>query len=432
VRTATLTHGIKRNAKIEVSIPHYRSTYEDINTAFSQETFVDTESGRVHLFQAGGKDEDLEVGNNAVRRYAALSLGISGAAKGVNQFEIDSVDFGWELHDQRVSMNRYDFALQYRPIVRTYFSSEFGDGSPNPNHADFDTWVVDWDKFTDSNPAATPNGDGIIGNVWSSMQIRYSSNANLCWVDALMKKKDKPRYSAMASAIQSRYRDMVWRSYASDLSHVAAQGMGSDDKIFFAWVALPTGNLTDGTMDDLRAVISSEVTVSNLHTILGQIYDAMSHDPNLRGNAFLYDPASSASILRDVTKLFNNVGLQKVFDWLNVEAGISDEATKGFEAIRNADKSNLAAALASLESAGLNITQAFNSRLKNRYDSANVVRYFAAQVFQEAIRTILPEAVPQQTDALLEIAVLDPKALLNPDEEPTKEQMLLQQVMSSF
>jgi hypothetical protein len=93
LNAATLTHSIRREGKVEVHIPQYISTADHILSGASQHSIVNSDSGRMDLFQASAQDQYIENANSNVQRYASLSLGISGAASAVRKFDVQTVDF---------------------------------------------------------------------------------------------------------------------------------------------------------------------------------------------------------------------------------------------------------------------------------------------------------------------------------------------------
>jgi hypothetical protein len=430
LNAATLTHSIRREGKLEIHLPHYVSTADHLLSGASQDRIVNSEAGRMHLFEATAKDEDLERGNNSVQRYAALSLGIAGVATAVRKHDVQSVDFGYEIRNLRSAMCRSEFQTQYGPVVQQYFATQFGEGTSDPNRASFDSWVIEWDKFTDAHPEQTPAGDGVIGNVWSDMQLQFSSEANVTWMDALLNSKQLD-FLAMAVAMQRAYRVAVLRSYLSDPKNLTNLSGPSIDA-FFCWVSLPTGKL-DTRPDVLAGPITSDTCVNNLSGTRAAISAMLSGIPALRKYAQFWDPRPT--VVRNwLAGLAEDQGgrVPRVVDLLYHEMDMIATAQKGFQAVQRAGAGKLDQTLDALVAAGLDITSAFNSKMGTIFDRAHVVRYFGPLMFQAAVEALFPGNAPAQVDARLEVAVLNTAQMPANDDPPATKDILLRQVLVNF
>jgi hypothetical protein len=330
-------------------------------------------------------------------------------------------------------MTRSEFQTQYAPVVQQYFPTQFGDTSSNSQHATFNSWVIDWDKYTDAYPDQTPAGDGVIGDVWSETQIRMSSAENVTWVDALLQPSVQLNLGAMAVAMQQTYRSVVLKSYMSDpvnLTNVSGPVIDA----FLCWVSLPLGRL-DTRPGVLAANITSQTAVNNLCSTRTAVASMLQGMPSVRRYAQFWDPRPSVvrnwlgSLSEDIARV------QQVVSFLMHEDDIIDTATRGFESLRKANTGNLDEALDAMVAAGLNLTSAFNTKMGSLFDSAHVVRYFGPLMFQSAIEALFPDKAPRQTDVRFNVAVLRQGQFPTTADlglQPDSKQILLQQMLINF
>jgi hypothetical protein len=452
IKTATLTHALQRHSHLELHVPFASASSDHVLQAFASEKVVDAADGRLQLFEAGAKDEDIDWGHVNTRRYAQCSFGISGTAakNGVRQYQLSSVDFGYTLKMLRASMTRNEFTYQFQPVANAYFPSAFGQ---DVTASSFEEWVVDWDKFTDQAPGSL--GDGTIGDTWSSVQLGMPSSANQDWVSSMLDPNaPEPDYKAMSRAMQAKYRAVLLNSYGTNPSNFANIS-GPMIDAFFVYVALAVINdfslNDDGDMapapkssaiiwdvadrTKAAAIISSQVSLNSLQQIFTNIGRMLTGIPQLRKYAQFYSANEAVKLAGKV--MADNQRLGNVCWLLEQEADILEGARSAFSAMRQAGNRQIGNALDILTVSTMKLVETFNSKLSSVFDTSNVIRYFGPLLLQTAVEGMYPGKAPKVVNALLDVAVLKTGilkngGLSNPQTDPVDSQILLRQRISNL
>jgi len=447
LRRGTLTHGIERHSHAEVHLPWWTGTADDLVKGSATANFVDAEGGRVQFYEASASSTHVDTVKTNLRRYANLSIGISGATTGVRQYNVKAVDFGYNFMTLNKAMTRSQFKYEFGPVSDTYFKGIFGDGNPDPRHATFDEWVVSWDKFTDQAPGL-PAGDGVIGNTWANLQLRSRANEGVDWVSALLNGTGQPDYFAMSKALQKSIRHWLFECYSSNPDQFKNMPGNNIISAFLIYFALPGLNdfRFDGVseltpvrgkeivwdvldMELLKAVVPT-FGEESLQAMLNSIADLLAGIPELKNNAKFYRiPARTVFgfILKDPVR---TDPFPRLLQW---EKTLIDGAKSAFEDLRKAGSQNLHNALPALSAALVDLVTTFNSNLGTvKIDGSSLMRYFGPMVFQSAIEAMFPRAATLNTDALLEVAVLNTTSLPETNDPPAEGTVLLKQRITSF
>jgi len=449
LNTCTLAHAIRRNTHIEVHAPWFSGASDDLATGYANQTFADTEGGRMQLFEAGAKDAVTQKRNTNLKHYASCSIGISATASGVRKFNVSSVDFGYSFVTSNSKMTRSAFEYEFGAAANQYFPNKFGDGNHDPDHSTFHSWVIDWDKFTDSNPAA-PEGDGVIGNTWANLQIRCPGKVGVDWVSALINSTVTPDYMAMSRAMQEKIRKYLLLAYASDPSRLKNFPRVKDAtpiSAFFVYTALPglndfklDGNtltskpngaiMWDPTNSSLTHALTTTFGMKPMQENFKRIADLLTGIPELKGFASSYEdkaPQIMSSVLDQLTVADFYVR------FLMAENDVINKVQKAFDRLRNAALSQSEKSLPEFSSALISMVSDFNGRLTDlKFASPQVLRLFAPIVFQSAIQSMLAGTAALPFDALLDVAVLKGSSAADVTEPPPDDQILLRQHITSF
>jgi len=451
LNNGTLTHSIQRHSHVEVHLPWWTGAADDLATGYATAKLADSENGRVQLYEAGATDTDTYKAGATITRFSRCSVGISGQAAGIRQYNDSAVDFGFSWAIAQAAMTRSQFEYDFAVPSDEYFPNVFGDDSSDPNHAIFDSWVVDWDKYTDQ-ASGTPTGDGVIGNTWARLQVQSRAARGQSWVGALLNGPTEPDYRAMSRAMQKEIRKWLLASYASDPSRF--KNIPQDELVsgFLVYTALPP--LNDFTIDggelsqkrnggiiwdvldaDLTGAVTREFALSPLTTNLISIRNLLLGITSLKQYAKYYD-GQQQTILGYVLDDLAGIHPSDAGSWyvalLNNEVGVLKGAQSAFEGLRKAGARNLRDALPALAVALTNLVVAFNSKLKSLdFTAPQLIAEFAPVVFQRAVNAMFP-ALSLTNDAMLDVVVLKGTTLVGADQEPTQDQVLLRHRITSF
>lgn len=447
LRKGTLTHAIERHSHVETHFPWWKGAADDLAQGHATGTFVDGQDGRVQFYEAGASDVVTRQADTNLKRFASCSIGISGQAVGVRKYNVAAVDFGYSFVTARANMTTSQLEYDFAGAADQYFPNAFGDESPDSNHANFKTWVSDWDKFTDPIPGM-PAGDGVIGNTWVNLQIRSRASSGTDWVSALMNNTHPPNYRAMSMVMQQQIRRWLLKAYAADPSRFQAVPSGKNPvAAFLVYTALPPANdyrydghtlapnpggdiVWDVGDPELAAAVTKTFAPAPLQSNLRDIHGLLNGIPNLRRAASSY--GSAASIVNDLL-----LGLAKNDAYMLLlarESAVIAGAKEAFEGLRRTGGLQLQDSLPSFSSALVNLVVQFGSALgRLSLDAPQVMRLFAPLVFQSAVEAMFPGLQAPVSDALFDLAVLKGTAPLpGTDQQPVPDQILLRQRITSF
>ena len=359
---------------------------------------------------------------------------------------MSSVDFGYSFVTARAQMSRSQLEYEYGPAAGQYFAKIFGPENPNPNHATFDTWVSDWDKFT---AQASGTLGGIIGNAWVNLQVRRRAQAGFDWVSDLLNNAGAPDYRAMSIAMQTSIRQFLLAAYASDpskLKNLPSQNNGIG--AFLLYTALPALNdvILDGSTlkiksdgdivwdvldTNLVTAITSTFAPDPLQKNFAGIQTLLLGIPQLNSTAASYDGNAAKQIISSVAN--SSVAQNIYLKLLQNEKTVIDRAQAAFEKLRKTGNQPLVQSLPAFSGALIDLVQDFNKNLSDlSLDSPQVMRLFAPLVFQAAVDAMFRTNAAFPLDATLDVAVLKGATLRDAAQPPATEDTLLRQHVTSF
>ncbi len=446
LNVCTLAHAIQRHTHIETHLPWLTGISDDLATGYAKQTLADADGGRVQFLEMGAMDTATMQRNAGLKRFASCSIGISAKAEGVRKYNISAVDFGYSFVTSSAKMTRSSFEYDFRAAAEEYLSNQFGDTNADPNHAPFESWVIDWDKFTDTVPGL-PTGDGVIGNASVNLQVRSRAMSGCDWVSALIDGTATPDYMAMSRAMQKYIRKYLLMAYGNKPAQYANVPGRNLISAFLVYTALPglndfsydgntlkpnpKGNIVwDVRNPELTAVLTNAYVRPNLHQNLSDIADLLLGIPELKGSAQFYrntDPAILGYVVNDLVTTDPYITL------LQSEKTVIDQAQKAFEDLRKAGGKQLPQALPQFSAGLVTLVQNFNNALTSLSLSApQVMRLFAPLVFEKAIEAMFGGKATLPYDALLDVAVVKGTTIVDPSQAPSPDQIVLQQRITSF
>ena len=447
LNVCTLAHAIERHAHIETHLPWFTGIADDLATGYAKQTLTDSDGGRLQFFEAGATDTLTMQRNASLKRFASCSIGISAQASGVRKFNVRAVDFGYSFITSNAKMTRSNFVYDFGPAAEEYFPNQFGNSNSDPSHAPFESWVADWDKFTDPVPT-----DGLIGNTWVNLQVRSRATSGIDWVSALLNGTRAPDYMAMSRAMQESIREYLLAAYGDNPAQFANIPGSNMISAFLVYTALPGLNdfTYDGTTltpnpkgdivwDVLDPELATAVTTvysqatqgGHLQENLSDIAALLTGIPELKGSAQFYQNAYT-TILGAV--LQNLSSADPLIMLLQNEKTVIDGAKKAFEGLRQAGAKQLQQALPQFSAALVNLVTGFNSSLMSlSLGAPQVMRLFAPLVFQAAIQSMFAGAAALPYDAVLDVAVVDQGvSVADPTQPPPQNQIRLRQRIPNF
>jgi hypothetical protein len=199
---AVLTHGVKRQSTVELTLPYFVQTETHVNDVLASISAIDHGEGR--LLTVSASDNVSTVVNKRNKRDSTLTFSLSlksAASTGLVIHEEPTATASYTLTETFVKMARTRFIARYQPELTTYFPTTFGTGQPTVS-----AWA---DALT------TPNqmlGEGSI-----SLEVTVPPAVLLAWMKAPAGRTD-PLYKDLAIVLVREFRTILLQQYFADIS----------------------------------------------------------------------------------------------------------------------------------------------------------------------------------------------------------------------
>jgi hypothetical protein len=442
---ATLSHQIRRERHIDLTLPSSFAEMGSINQALASVTALD-DGGRVLLYEASGVD-DATFATAKTRRDSRLSLAaqLPVRVSGLRQHETASLTYSYSFHQATKNLRKDQLETQVGAYAERYFPAQFPADGDGTSSGAFSQWADDLDREAEG---LEKNGAGNLGNTLVTLELGVPPAVGTAWLQAPA--GGDPRYLDMSLRLQRRLKELIPFYYFRDLS---AYGNPSSAALL-AWAALPVTNwvkiqggalVADGSgrlhwnypdSELLAAMVGSVATDRNLERQILRIQGVLGKVPGLSGIAKQYANAEQASAdLR--ARAVSASQHPFLFSLLNVESRMVNGAAAAgakmaaFQSQAAAHPEKAIAALADFASA---LSSVFNELAWSIYGK-DALRPLGTLLFAEAA-TALDPTLSGQTSALLRIAILKQSAQFPPAQFPddsalTADQVLIEQAVVS-
>jgi hypothetical protein len=407
---ATLTHGIRRQTSVEISLPHFNRQTTHVNQVLAQVSAVE-DNGRLLLYDL--QAEDRVTTRN--RRSSELAIAASLPVKAKGQIRVwnpkaGSISYGFE--QARRKMKGEDLEFQLRPLVSKYFPDSFGNGKGTLRE-----WVRDLDAQIE---AIDQNGSDQFGNTLLSMELKYPITALAGWMQA-PRKENTNEYRALSRAIQRSLRELIGLHYFADPDHytplvsaaplLVYQNLPVSSQIRLSGNQL-TINTDDGILWDWRD--SEKLAAMARHSFarkgleeervrIERLLDELGLDSAAQEYRGLSADALIAISVRD--QALNNLE-----NLLFVEEDVIRGAVKAGRKLaefREDAPDQPSEAIAAFAEFGSKLTASFNKRIRGLY-GGGALRALGPMVLVQASRALLSanQGAAPKPDALLTLSVL--------------------------
>src|SRR5688572_4273844 len=408
LKQGVLTHGIKRQTHLELTLPFAGTEMDHINSSLAKVEAVQSDRGRILIYDLHADDLVTAKGKFA-SRFAVQGRFAQNTR--VRVFDDQSMTHAYSFRQAVPKMRRRALEAQLKAYVDTYLPDTFGSGESS-----LSTWITDLDRTIDRQ---LNNGPDNFGNTLLSLEVTAPSSLVGAWALAPAS-ADADEYRAMSKAIQAQLRKLIPLCHFQDVDAFR-------DRIpaaaLLVYAALPpaTGLRVDRgrilqfdsgsdvywdieDRNHVEALAAHSLTVAALHTRLTGINETLMHADGMESVARDYHPDRLQQVVSQA--LTTRVGAEDLRNLLVVERMVVREARQaglqiaGF--LRASDSEQARKALAEY---GSKVTEAFNSKIGGLF-SAGELRPLGTMVFLEAARAFAPELKASRPSALLELTVL--------------------------
>lgn len=410
---AVLTHEIKRNTHLGISVPYFTTTLDHITNSVAKGKFVEAADGRLWAYTVNA--EDIVAKKKSVSRLAINvelfeKSGIRQFGEGDNRIDY-SFQFGGREIRRKYIEQRYKFSAD------RYLKSAFPAGS-----TDFSAYMAETDKLLDKNGYPKPDE---FGTVLMNLKVSMPGKIMSAWEQF---PDTDDFYKKVSETIQTKLREWIPLNYIQG----SEQYKNTRDMfplLAYASLSLKTEKkLKDGAFYwEYRnaAKKKAEFTTLEFQTKMRKrLADARELTDDSR-----YKDSNLSTILNFVLTDQNN-GQKSFHDLCDIEEDIIKgvvETAKAYHSFKK--ESNPEKKVAALAEFGKAFTDTFNAEFslheitQTPYTPKDSLRPLGMTLFLEMVKLVTPEFDDTKFAAMLEMFVLEPD-LSDKDFKKLREQFL--------
>jgi hypothetical protein len=397
---ARLTHGVGRQASVDVSLPFLDRTESHLNEALAFVQVVPGDGGL--LFTLAASDT---VTRDQRKGVLSLALALSRGASSRVRVHRDTLAMNYTLRYAKRDMRLSDVRAQIEPAAQTLFADR----------------IPDLNRFLDVLDAqaeeAIPNGPNKLGNGLITLDVALGRETAAAIGDAWMGLPADRRdsvYRAMSLAVQASLKRNVHDSvFASADDYTRAIGTA---RSVLAYCAIrPRAPEVTGRHDlpywevmnpaERRTMLDHPQSVNALRALLERGAGVLAGD----SGAQFFQPSQAAHILATI-----DTNDPLVLALLLAEAEVVQHAFEGGVAVAASRAAAPSDAIKALARFGAKLTSAFNAKITTLLGPG--LQSLGTRVFLDASRAIDPARASAMTEAsaLLNLEFMKPQAPFDP------------------
>ena len=385
LKSATLTHGVKRQSHVQVVLPYFSDTIDHINNSLVTMNVVE-DKGRLFVYDLKATDQVVRAGkwSSTLTLTGKFTVG-AGVRVFVTDAELsDSMTFSYNFRQSLKSARDVQLENVLQPLVDPYFHTQFG-GPEAPEKASLHEWIGILDnRSTD----LSKTGSGSLGNVLLSLDVSLPGKAVAAWFNAPAD-KHSPIYLQMSQNIQVALRRYTQFAYFNDPARY--HDIAAVPPIFVYGCLPVSTDLFPGQLyfdfedsAERQKMVLSQQTADKLMLRVSGIRDVLRDSDKFKSDAGFYDPHSLNDPLN--TALSSPVLHSLLFTEAETIQHAQDAAMNlaAFSAEVGRDPQE---AIQALTDFGAKITDAFNKGLGSLIPRLDEL---SSMIFLEAARAFDP------------------------------------------
>lgn len=399
VNRGTLTHRVRRERHLTVSLPFVSMNEQTLNESLARFEAVD-ENGRRQLYYALKATDEVTSDSKTSRLVLEGSAGFGSPAVRTHVRGTLSYDYSYRLAVENLEADHLRHHI--RPYVNRLLPGAFSRG------ASLTEWIDELDKSVERDLGRETGdfGDTLIG-----LDVAMPGTVCAAWFNEPA--DGEVPYWSLSLALQKSLKELVYYYFISDPRRYRKRL----NRLMAVLVYCSIPPLVDGTRTRFRRphwssnldyrdrIPKMGVALENLRSRLADLHPRMVTDPDLRFAAGQFRRDEAENIVRQVTGSAMDSGLRRL---VAVEARIVEgahEARKRMEDFKKAGATEPSEAVRHLADFGAELTAAFNSEVEFfRSDGAG--RPFGTMLMVEAARALSGGQIDGEIAASLTISVL--------------------------
>ena len=423
LHTGALTHGVTRHTHVEVTLPFFKGTFDNVNNALATAR-VEEEGGRVIVYDMTAEDlvstTSILLRKKTVRD-SRLTIGaflpMDAATRQLRVHSTDAMTYTYSFDQARPKMKRGDLQFQIQPLIRRFVPKAFPEGTS------FDTWITDLDKTIDT---IENNGSDNFGNTLLTLDLTLPSRVPAAWLSAPAEKAAVP-YMRMSRNVQDALKVLIPTDYFQERKKYDGADAVAAALMVYAAIPSSTSISVDGNRvslnrdqdvywdindgDQRDAMILNGATRDKLLESMLKVHD-MLEAIGLKGAASFYERGQ----LERIRSAARGQGLSHLRSLLQMELDIIRSAHKaGLRMAEFREKAGASPreAVNALEGFGSALTSAFNAKVSSVY-GGGALRTMGTMLFVAAARGLSDELQGIQPSAMLRLIVMKKDATFPP------------------
>jgi hypothetical protein len=413
VHRGRLSHGVRRQSDVEVSLPLGKASARRLNESVAQ-LVCEASNGRVYALDA--RDEVTRVNDRGGRAStlaiaAHLPLGDDGQ---VRRFDVDSLTYSYSYRESVRDMQTRHLHDQLRAYLDAYFAARFDPS--RGGQISSETWISELDNTLDRLGAGTNR----IGNTVLSLELAVAARTVAAWFNETPLDRLDGRYLSLSKALQAALKRLVPFTCATPNGSASRRGLLPSTLRSSQRRAPParrSSRLGDSLVERQQQLVLAMAGWGP--TVEGWGPAAAGEDmmtaAGLGSKGEYYDPATMSDDIMRALDTNEARAYELLAGLLELESAIvrrSVDAGIALARFREVRIEKIDAALRALEGAGASLAATFNKRLG--VYGGDESRPLATMLFIEGARA-LSAAGPGNTTARLHLTVLRDGVALRPE-----------------
>lgn len=409
---AVLTHEIKRNTHLGISVPYFTDTLDHITNSVADGKFVEAADGKLWAYTVSA--EDIVKKKKSVSRLA-INVELSEKS-GIRQFSEGNNRIDYSFHFGGREIRRKYIEQRYKFSADRYLKSAFPAGT-----SDFSSYMTVTDKFLDKN--GYPKSDEF-GTVLMNLKVSMPGKIMSVWEQF---PDTDDFYKKVSEAIQTKLREWIPLNYIQG----SEQYKNTRDMfplLAYASLSLKTEKeVKDGAFYWEYRNDSKKLAEFNKTPFQNKFREQLAQARDFTDDS-RYKDSNLSTILNFV--LTNQNGEKSFHDLCDIEEDIIKgvvETAKAFHSFKK--ESNPEKKVAALAKFGKAFTDTFNDEFslheitQTPYTPKDSLRPLGMTLFLEIVKLVTPEFDDTKFAAMFEMFVLEPD-LSDKDFKKLREEFL--------
>ena len=406
INQASMSHGIRRDATVQVHLPYLDSKTEHINESIASVS-IEHDSGRVLVYQVQSTDKVIK--NRYLSQMQIMGRIVNGAVTA------DST-VAYQMLQVKKDMTRAELEFRTRPFIDQSLSGLFGGGASS-----IDSFYAGLDRTVED---VLHNGSNEFGDVLLNLQTVLAATVLAAWIKSLRPEEIKSASMSMSRALQVKLRQLIPLYFFQNLDNLQANAPAA---ALLTWAALPISTSIDydfqtkqiqrfntdkdvfwnwPDQDFRKEMAMLKLTQVGLVPLLVAAQERLVQAGLDRADDF--DPQGAANFQSMAIVDETSTNFSRLSSLLSTESALVRGAAKALDDIQQAvaaaggdpSKMDPAEAIVALANAGAALTNTFNAGVSSIYGG-------------DSLRALSSTFLVEATNVLAAGATETPKAMLN-------------------